>query len=263
MSQRSYVVYAALILFAGTIFFMWWRSSRDRGSALAAKEPAALIVVTNAEYPPFSFIDESDRVVGFDIDVVREVAKRMGKEVDLIDRPFDALIAELQTGRAQLAAAGMTPTLEREMLVLFTKPYFGGDPLVIVTRKSDMPVATVEGLHGNRVVVNEGFTADYYMSAVPGVEVTRLATVSDAFLALKSGRADAFVSARSAVKPFFKIHGKDDYNVVPIAATEEQYALVVSRKHADLLPRVQEALDGMAADGTLDTLKAKWMPQDD
>ena len=261
MSQRSYVVYAALILFAGTIFFMW-RSSRDRDLS-EVKEPAALIVVTNAEYPPFSFIDENDHAVGLDIDVAREVAKRMDKEIDLIDRPFDALIAELQTGRAQLAAAGMTPTPEREMLVHFSKPYFGGDPLVIVTRKADLPIATVEGLQGNRVVVNEGFTADYYMSTVPGVEITRLPTVSDAFLALKSGRADAFVSARSAVKPFFRIHGKGDYHVVPIVATEEQYALAVSRKHADLLPRVQEALDGMMADGTIDELKAKWMPQDD
>jgi len=256
VSQRNYVFYAAIVLFASTVLFMWY-SSRDRGRTKA--EPlATLTVVTNAEYQPFTFINERDEIVGFDIDVAREVARRLGKDVTFIDRPFDALIAELQTGRAQLAAAGLSPSPERLLLVLFTKPYFAGDPLVIITRAESEPRMTVNDLHGARVVVNEGFTADYYVSALSDVDITRLATVSDAFLALKSGRVDVFVSAYSSVKPFLKMQGNERYRVVPLEQTEEQYALAVSRKHEKLLSPVQEALDEMMRDGTIGQLKKKW-----
>ncbi|MDB6081397.1 MAG: artP, partial [Chlamydiia bacterium] len=157
---------------------------------------AKIIVGTNAEFPPFTFIDKGE-VVGFDIDVAKEVCKRLGKEMQLKDMPFDALVPELTLGYVQFVAAGMSHTEERAKRVLFTKSYGSNDPLVILTLTKKM---SLDDLTGKTVVVNEGFTADLFMSSKPGITLVRLSTPVDAFLALKAGRADAYVTAKSTIQ---------------------------------------------------------------
>jgi len=253
------VVHAAILLLLGTIFFVWLSSYRRTTAPTQARERGTIVVATNAEYQPFTFINEQDEIVGFDIDVAREVVRRLDKNIEIKDRPFDALLAELQFGHAHLAAAGISPSPERAGQVLFTTTYFGGDPLVMVTRTDGPSPVTVNDLKEMPVVVNEGFTADYYLSAYPGIDdLTRLPTVSEAFLALKSGRADVFVSARSAVRPFFALHGAGVYKTAPLEDAQEQYALAISKRHPDLLKPVQDALDEMERDGTLEQLRNKW-----
>src|SRR5580704_2849514 len=87
-----------------------------------------LLVGTNAEFAPYSFIDNG-QIVGFDIDVAQEVAQRLGKTITFKDMPFESLLPELQLGRIEIIAAGITPTQERAQKVLFTKPYVEGDKL--------------------------------------------------------------------------------------------------------------------------------------
>jgi polar amino acid transport system substrate-binding protein len=213
-----------------------------------------LIVGTNAEFAPFTFI-ENQHIVGFDIDIANEAATRLGKKLQIKDMPFDALISEVTMGSVQIVAAGMSYTEERAKRVLFTKPYLNGDPLVIVS-KNEIP--DIADLGGKTVVVNEGFTADLYMSQKPNITLIRLPTVSDGFMAIKCDRADAFVTAKSTVKQFLSIQKDDQFYITPIADSSETCALVISKKHKELLPDIQNALDAMEQDGTIDKLKAKW-----
>jgi len=81
-----------------------------------------LIIGTNAEYAPFTFIKDGN-IVGFDIDVITEVAKRLAKQLVIKDLSFDVLIPDLQLGNLQVVAAGLTPTEERKKRVLFSKTY--------------------------------------------------------------------------------------------------------------------------------------------
>jgi len=235
----------------GTIWFM------KKGSSEAeAPNPNILIVGTNAEYPPFSF-REHNAIVGFDIDIINEVAKRIGKQVKLIDMPFDSLLPKLQLGSIEVVAAGLTATQERALKVLFTHSYFNTDPLIIVTLAKNNPT-NVKDLTGKEVIVNEGYTADLYMSAIEGPIIKRLATPSEALMALRSGRAYAFVTAQSTMKPFFQQYGTKEFRTVPIENTTEDYALAVSKKFPELLTPIQEALNNMQQDGTLENLKKKW-----
>jgi len=215
-----------------------------------------IIVGTNAEYPPFTYV-EQDTVVGFDIDIIKEVVKRLGKNITIKDMPFDVLIPEIQRGSIQVIAAGMTPTPEREKELRFTACYFAGDPLVIVSRKNN-PLTTVEALHGKDVIVNEGYTADFYMSNIQGVNLKRLPAPAASFLALQAGRADAYVSARSIVAPFFKQYGTEKFVITPIEKTEECYALAVSPRYAELVAPINGILEAMKKDGTIQQLKTKW-----
>ena len=218
-----------------------------------------LIVGTNAEYRPFSFI-ENNQVVGFDIDIVKEIAQRMGKKLQLKDMSWTALIPEIQLGRIHVIAAGMTPTKERSNQVFFTKPHYTGDPLLLIS-KQDKPINSMQELTGKTVVVNEGFTADIYISHMQGLHVIRLASVADAFLTLSSCRANAFISAQTSVQAFFEQYGQDLFHVVILPDIEDYTALAVSKKHPELYERIQQILHGMQEDGTLKKLKQKWKLQ--
>lgn len=221
-----------------------------------AQESNTLIVGTNSDYPPFSFIKDG-QLTGFEIDIAKEIAHRLHKEVEFKDMAFTNLIPEIQFGNVHMIAAGMTPTEERAKRILFTTPTLTSDPLVIVTL-ARTPINTLEDVRGKDVVVNEGYAADTYMTTWHGAELHRLTTPADALQALKSGRAVAYVDARAAVMPFFKQDNSANFKMIIIEGTGQDSALGVSPKHADLLPQVQEALDTMQQDGTLDTLKQKW-----
>src|SRR5690606_5895383 len=82
-------------------------------------------VVTSADFKPMAFIDGDD-IVGFDIDVVKEIARRLNKQIEIQDMPFELLIPQIQLGSIQLIAAGMTVTPERSERVFFTEPYLTG-----------------------------------------------------------------------------------------------------------------------------------------
>lgn len=226
------------------------------------KQENTLIVGTNSEYPPFSFIANGE-IQGFDIDVAREVCRLMDKNMVLKDMPFEALIPDLLMGNIDFIAAGMSYAPERAERVIFTKSHLKNDPLVILTLKSAQfpPSGNVEALKGKTVVVNEGFTADLYLTGKPDIQLLRLAAAADAFLALKNGRAFAFVTAQSTLKSFLDTQDAPDFQVNEIPGTIENYAFVVSKKNPVLAKDIETALDALQNNGTLDQLKKKWKLQ--
>lgn len=243
------------LLFALVVltFVFWYRKTTD-----AKPLGKTLIVGTSADFPPFSFRDRDNSIVGFDIDVVKEVAKRVNKEVDIQDRPFGTLLPQLELGHIHVIAAGMTPTIERAKRVRFTKTYLEANPLLIVT-PSNVPRATsIEDLKGKDVIVNTGYTADLYMSKLPDINLIRLPKVADALNALDQGKAYAFVTASFTLQPYIK-ENKDKYGYLRLEETDEQNALALAKQlPEDFVNEVQKALDAMQADGTLDALKQKW-----
>lgn len=249
MKKFSIVIACILMVLMGG--YLWRRGIRNHDTH------DVLIVGTNAEYPPFSFID-NDRIVGFDIDIVHEIARRLDQSIHIQDMPFDLLLPKVQLGDIHLVAAGMTMTPERALRVNFTTPYLTHDPLLIITLASHAPLEQIKDLEGKIVVVNEGYTADVYLSQFNKIMVRRLASPSEAFLALQAGRADAFVAAQSSVQAFFAHHGKDNFRIHSLEGIYDDYALVVSKKYPTLLMQVQEALAAMENDGTVQRLKKTW-----
>ncbi len=252
MTQRNQLLFviSIIVISIGIWFIAYWKKP------ILPQKIDTLIVGTNAEYQPFSFI-KNDTITGFDIDVITHVAKRLEKKIVIKDMPFDALIPEIQLGTIHVIAAGLVSTPEREKRIFFTKPHLGGDPLVIIS-PINKSLKTTDELTGKQVVVNEGFTADYYVSALDGPIVTKLLTVNEAILSLEAGQSDAFVSARSAVLPFLQQYSNGKYHVAIIPDTEELYVLGISKKYPELFAQIQKALEKMEEDGTLATIKKKW-----
>ena len=238
-----------------SFFAVWYRANKSVATNSIPAEKL-LIVGTNSEYAPFSFM-EDNQVVGFDIDLITEVAKILGKTIELKDMPFDALIPAMQTGGIQVIATGITPTEQRALQVNFTKPHLKGDPLLIVS-PADAPLKTVADLKNKKVAVNEGFTADYYMSGIKGPQLVRFASAIESFMALASGRIDALVAAENNVKPFLTHYGAHKFSIAAIPNTSDEYALAVSKKYPELVVQIQQAIDQLQGDGTLEALKQKW-----
>lgn len=222
-------------------------------SLYAADKP--LLVGTNTDFPPFSFI-ENKEIVGFDIDVVKEVGKRLGKELKFKDMPFDALIPDITMGHIDCIAGGVCYTEDRAKRVLLTKSYITGDMLVILSRSDK--IKGIDDLKGKTVAVVEGYTSDTLMSSTRGVKVVRLAIQSDCFMALHCGRVDAFVTAKSTMEDFLKTVDASQYHSIFLPEHAETCCMVVSKKNPKFFDEIQAVLDAMENDGTMTKLKTKW-----
>ncbi len=226
------------------------------GHAGTGNQKAPLLVGIYAAFPPFTFV-ENEEFVGFEIDLVKEIGKRLHKDIEFKNMPFGTLLPSLQLGSIHVIASGLTATPERSKMVLFTEPYVENNPLVILSLQS-APAKKLTDLPSKQVLVNEGYTADLYMSNIPGLHLTRLKTVADAFLALKSGRASAFVTAKNTLKPFFNQYGSDEFYVSEIPGTDENTSMAVAPQYPELLKEIKATLVTMKEDGSLQYLKNKW-----
>lgn len=229
-------------------------------NSLAPQCPVnTLIVGVCDDFPPYTF-NKDGKVIGFDIDLVHEMAKRMTKEVQLRVMSFDMLLLELERGSIDILASGINPTPERARRVSFSRPYTSGDDLVAMTCKGSNKITNVHSLVGKRVGVNEGYAADMFISAHEGIVVDRIENVAKAVLALKSGKIDAFVTERAALKPYLSLHGSESFDLVVVrdGAQEVGCAVGVSRKHEGLLEKINATLMELEEDETLADLKKRW-----
>jgi arginine/lysine/histidine transporter system substrate-binding protein len=219
---------------------------------------STIIVGTHANYQPFTFI-EDEHIVGFDIDLIKEVCFRLGVDIELKDMPFNKLLPALQLGEIHIVAAGLTPTPERAQLVFFTQPYLGHDPLLIISLAQHQPTLTsLADLRGHKVIVHTGYLSDTYLSEQEGLKLHRVASTEEGFSALLAGIGDAFVTAQSNAQPFFKTHTLKKFSITPLDESINTYALAISKKYPQLHTAIQNSLSEIVGDGTLDRLKKKW-----
>lgn len=259
MNTRTISILAALALVtAGSLWFISRRQAAPQGEARID----TLVIGTNTDYPPFSTMID-DKVVGFDIDVALEVAKRLKKPYVINAMSFDGLIPELQVGSIHLIAAGMTPTPERAKRAFFATPHFTGDPLYAVQKMGANPIRTKEDLLGKTVVVNQGYSSDNFVSDIDGIDIVRVSSpqVSTGLLTIDGNQADVYIASKNGLQPFLE-KTIDKYSITPIEETGESYAIAVSKKHPNLYAEIQEAIAEMIKDGTIAKFKEKWKLND-
>lgn len=249
INLRNFLAFCFLL---GGGYFLYHKKSNQNKT----DQKNVLIVGTCADFAPFTFV-ENGKIKGFDIDLINEIATRLDKKIVIKNMPFGTLLPSLQLGSIQVIAAGLTATEERAKHVLFTTPYIENDPLVIISR-AENPINTLEQLHNKTVVVNKGYTADTYISEQSGIDVLRLQTPAEAFLALTTKRADALVAALKSTHIFFENHSKSDFYITEIPNALENASFAISPKFYELYKSIQTVLDSIKSDGTLVALKKKW-----
>ncbi len=227
------------------------------------KDSNTLIVGTSADYPPYEFIDTKTlEVIGFDIDVITQVAELLNKKVVIKNMPFTSLIFALLAGDIDVIAAGMSPTVRRAKFVKFTDKYLSGDYFVILSKKDKFMPQSLSDLVGKRVVVNSGHTAEAFLENQVDVDMIRLKEVSLGLVALQTGTADAFVCSNSVLNNILqKKNNIDEFSILPLHGTGDDCAFAVKLNNTTLAKEINEALAIMHENNSLEQLKIKWNVQ--
>jgi polar amino acid transport system substrate-binding protein len=223
--------------------------------AASAQQP--IRVGANIGNVPWQFQNERGEFVGFEIDLMNEVGKRLNRPVEFVNIPFQGLFAAVQSGQIDAAVSSITITRKRLESVSFAQPYYDSDQSLTVTKASG--IKDLAGMKGKVVGVDTGSTGDMWTTenlARTGIkEVRRFEGLNPAMLDLAAGRLDGYISDIPAL--LYYVKDKPQFAVVERIRTTEQYSVMFA-KDSPLAPRVNEAITAMKTDGALAKLHEKW-----
>lgn len=219
--------------------------------------PSVLRVGTDATYPPFEFV-EGDEFKGFDMDLIREIGRRLGVPVAIQNVAWDGLIPGLNNGNYDVIISAMTILEERAAVVDFSDPYFNAGQ-VIVVRRDETAIQKPEDLAGKVVAVQINTTGQFAAEKIRGVRrIDKYDTTPLAVQAVMQRSADAAViDLPVAVELQKEFPGQ--IKVVGKPFTDEYYGIAVRKGRTELLQAINRALAEIRADGTYDELYRKWI----
>ncbi|MCI6152878.1 MAG: amino acid ABC transporter substrate-binding protein [Fusobacterium perfoetens] len=217
-----------------------------------------MIVGLDATFAPMGFRDEAGNIVGFDIDLANEVAKRLGVTAEFKPCEWDGILFDLKGKKIDMVWNGMTITEAREKQALFSEPYFE-DGQMIFSRKENK-IDKVAELEGKVVGLQLGSSADVAVAKNPisqkTKEIKKYATNVEALMDLEAGRLDAVVV--DAVNGKYYNSKKNALAYSTESLTTEYYGVAFRKSDKEFRNEVQKALDEMKKDGTYDKIVSKW-----
>lgn len=208
-----------------------------------------LIMVTEAGFAPYEYY-QNNEIVGVDVEVGKKIAEKLGKKLVVRDVAFDSIINELNSGKADFAAAGMSITEERAKQVDFTIEYAVSNQ-VIVVNKNNTSIKTGDDLHGKTVAVQLGTTADLYMEdqyadSILVTEKKFLTAAED----VKAGKADAIVMDELPAKEL--VSNNPDLVILDGILFTDKYGMAVKKGNTELLNNINEVLQELVNDGSIE-----------
>jgi len=213
-------------------------------------------------YPPFSFVDESNQVVGFDVDIGNEIAKRLEVKGVNISTAWDGIIAGLLANKYDAVIGSMTITAEREKAVDFVGPYYRSGRGIFVAE--DSAIKSLDELKDKTIGVTLGETHEKWARERGGWEIRTYKGLPELFLELKAGRVDAIVVDAIPVAIAKKDNGEKvrQLDTPDIEGGQANIGIAIRKGNPELKAAMQKALDDMMADGTYEAISKKWVGMD-
>lgn len=221
------------------------------------KTPGKLVMGTNAEFPPFEFL-ENNEIVGVDPAVMALIAEEMGLELEIKDMKFDSLPIALKSGQIDIIAAGLTVKPDRAESMSFSMPYYTAAQTVIVAKDSTLEKA--EDLAALKVGVQSGtvgeFIAEDYVDSTS--QIKGFANGMLAVEALKNGQVDAVIIDNNPARVYAQ-QNADKLKLVEKLFDDEEYAFAVAKDNTVLLDQVNAALTKIKDDGRFDEVVTRYI----
>ncbi|MDE7220009.1 MAG: transporter substrate-binding domain-containing protein [Oscillospiraceae bacterium] len=248
------------LLLAGLLFLSGC-GQKQSGSLLAQiQERGELIVAMEGTWAPWTYHDESGALVGYDVEVARHIAEKLGVSVRFEEGEFDGLLAGVEAGRYDIMVNGVDIDEERSQKYDFTTPYAYNRTAVIV-RGDNGDIAAMEDLDGKHTA--NTITSTYAKLAQQyGAEVTAVDDLNQTFELLFSGRIDATLNAEVSYYDYLKAHPDADVKIACLAPESTQVAIPVPKGETELTAAINDALAQLRQDGTLRELSEKYFGTD-
>lgn len=235
-------------------------ASGDLLSEIQAK--GTITVAMEGTWAPWTYHDENDNLVGYDVEVATEIAKKLGVEPQFVEGEWDGLLAGLDAGRYDIMVNGVDITPERAEKYDFSTPY-AFNRTAVITKADDDSINTLEDLKGKKTANTISSTyaelAEQYGATVTGVD-----DLNQTFELLLSGRIDATLNAEMTFYDYTKEH--PDANVKIAVLTDDANQIAIPMRKGDetaaLRTAIDAAIDELRTDGTLKALSEKYFGRD-
>jgi polar amino acid transport system substrate-binding protein len=211
------------------------------------------IVGTNAEYPPFEYVEDGI-IKGFDADLIELVSKKVGFKYKWSNIDFAGLIPAMQTKKIDIAIAGMSVTPEREKAVNFSIGYLTSNAAILTNKIN--PIKGMDDLENKSYGAEIGTTKEARAQKIKGAKVVPYSNNTGALIALISGKVDGIVMDESVAKEYYE-NNKD--TTIYVGALEgEPKAIAFHKDDTELRDKVTKAIQELLDDGTIQKLKEKY-----
>ncbi|MCL6631479.1 MAG: basic amino acid ABC transporter substrate-binding protein [Alicyclobacillus herbarius] len=217
----------------------------------------SIVIASNATYPPFEYA-ENGKIVGFDIDMIKEIAQAEHLKVQIKSVSFDGIIPALQAGSVDAAVAGMTIKKDRLQNVNFSNAYYRSG--VSILTKKNSPIHSLQDLKGHVVATETGTSSVDVLKKAGITNIKQFSVTQDAYNALESGGADAVVFDNPSNVLFAKSH--NDVHIVGGLLTGEYYGIAVTKKNPELLKELNDGLKKIQQNGEYEKLFDKYFNGD-
>jgi len=226
-----------------------------------------IVIGLDDEYAPMGFKDENNQIVGFDVDLAKEAAKRLDAEVEFKAIDWSSKEAELKSGRIDVIWNGLDITDERKQNMLFSDPYMDNRQIIFVRKGDDKGIKAEADLTGKAIGTQSASTAEEYFNDNTALKdsLRELKTYGDyvaAFMDLENGRLDAVVCDEIVGRYYMSKHADTldaiDTNVGPVS----QFGIAFAKDNTQLRDTVQKAFDDIVADGSAAKISEKWFGAD-
>ena len=219
-----------------------------------------LVMATSADYAPFEYIesDKSDEIIGFDVDLAKAIAGKLGYEVEVKDMDFGGLVQSLKSGQADFVLAGMTPTEKRKKNVDFSDIYYTAQHMIISTTENG--IETIEDLEGKTVGVQLGSIQEgkaEEINETVSIKVENRNRIPELIQELKAGRFDAIIIEDTVAKGY--LDKEADLTSFTVSDDpEEAGSAIAFPKESGLTKEFNKELQKMKENGELQELIVKW-----
>ena len=263
--KKGLILILALAICSTALFAGGSQESVSGDNSLSyIKDKGVFVLGLDDSFPPMGFRDENGEITGFDIDLAREVCKRMGVELKLQPIDWDAKILDLNSGDIDVIWNGLTITDEREEKISFSKPYIANRQIVIVQASSG--ISTKADLAGKKVGIQLGSSADDAVNS----DAETLATLDElvkfqdnvqALMDLEVGRIDAVV-VDEILGRYYISKKEGVFAVAEEAFAAEEYGIGFRKGEEAFASEVDRILDEMVKDGAAAAISSKWFADD-